>query len=105
MTIAGVTIKMGNQTMKTTIAAIAVAASLLGGTANAQDMSLANQTMEVGLSMLELSANMALKQYGYGDQNVMDLTLTQIAAIKGVTSSNDYGDSERKQHIGVILAN
>jgi hypothetical protein len=33
----------------------------------------------------------------------MDLTLTQIAAIKAVTSSNDYGDSERKQQIGVIL--
>jgi hypothetical protein len=90
--------------MKTTIAAIALAASLLGGSANAQDLSLANRTMDVGLSMLELSADVALKKYGFEDQNVMDLTLTQIAAIKAVTSSNDYGDSERKQQIGVILA-
>ena len=89
--------------MKTTIAAIALAASLLGGSANAQDLSLANRTMDVGLSMLELSADVALKRYGFGDQNVMDLTLTQIAAIKAVTSSNDYGDNERKQQIGVIL--
>ena len=68
--------------MKATIAAIAVAASLLGGSAIAQDLSLANRTMDVGLSMLELSADVALKKYGFGDQNVMDLTLTQIAAIK-----------------------
>jgi hypothetical protein len=91
--------------MKTTIAAIALAAGLIGGSASAQDISLANRTMDVGLSMLELSADMALSKYGFGDQNVMDLTLTQIAAIKAVTSSGDYGDSERKQHIGVILAN
>jgi hypothetical protein len=89
--------------MKTTIAAIAVAASLLAGSANAQDLSLANRTMDVGLSMLELSAGTALKKYGFGDQNVMDLTLTQIAAIKAATSGNDYSESERKQQIGVIL--
>lgn len=91
--------------MKTTIAAIAVVASLLGGSAGAQDLSLANQTMDVGLSMLELSANTALSKYGVGDQDVMDSTLTQIAAIKAVTSSNDYGESERRQQIAVILAN
>jgi hypothetical protein len=91
--------------MKTTIATIALAASLLGGSAQAQDLSLANRTMDVGLSMLELAADAALKKYGFADRDVMDLTLTQIAAIKGVTSSNDYGDNERRQQIGVILAN
>ena len=73
--------------------------------AGAQDLSLANQTMDVGLSMLEFSATRALREYGFGDQNVMDLTLTQIAAIKAVTSSNDYGASEARAQIGVILAN
>jgi hypothetical protein len=91
--------------MKTTIAAIALTAGLFGASAQAQDLALANRTMEVGLSMIELSADLALTQYGFGDQNVMDLTLTQLAAIKAVTSSNDYDDSERRQHIGVILAN
>jgi hypothetical protein len=105
MTIPVVTSETGNQTMKTTIATTAVVASLLlGASANAQDLSLANRTMDVGLSMLELSADMALEKYGYGDQDVMDLTLTQIAAIKAVTSGNDYGDNERRQQIGVILA-
>jgi hypothetical protein len=91
--------------MKTTLAAVALAASLLAGNANAQDLSLANRTIDVGLSMLELAADQALKKYGFSDQDVMDLTLTQIAAIKGVTSSGDYSENERKQHIGVILAN
>jgi hypothetical protein len=104
MTIPVVTSETGNQTMKTTIATAVVASLLLGASANAQDLSLANRTMDVGLSMLELSADMALEKYGYGDQDVMDLTLTQIAAIKAVTSGNDYGDNERRQQIGVILA-
>ncbi len=87
--------------MKTTFAALAVVVSMLGGNARAQDMSMA---MDVGLSMLELAAQHELQHYGFGDQNIMDLTLTQIASIKAVTTSADYSDSERKQHIGVILA-
>ena len=48
------TLETGEQTMKTTIAAIALAASLHIGSASAHDFSLANRTMDVGLSMLEL---------------------------------------------------
>jgi hypothetical protein len=88
--------------MKATLTALALAASVLGGTAQAQDTSM---TMEVALSMLELSAQRELKQYGYGDTNVMDLTLTQLAGIKAVTTSDDYSASDRKRQIGVILDN
>jgi hypothetical protein len=102
MLIAVVNSKLGNKTMKATITALTLAASLLGGNVQAQDMSM---TMEVGLSMIELAAQRELQDYGFGDQDVMGLTLTQIASIKAVTSSNDYSDSERKQQIGVILAN
>ena len=93
--------------MKATITALALTASLLGGNVQAQDMSAQDMsmTMEVGLSMLELAAQHELQHYGFGDQDVMGLTLTQIASIKAVTTSSDYSDSERKQHIGVILAN
>jgi hypothetical protein len=61
--------------------------------------------MDVGPSMLEPAADMALKNYRFGDPNVMDLTLDQIATIKPATSIVDLGDCERKQGVGVILAN
>ena len=88
--------------MKATFTALALAASLLGGAASAQDASM---TMEVGLSMLELSAERELREYGYGDVDVMTLTLSQLAGIKAVTSSSDYSGDERERQIGVILAN
>jgi hypothetical protein len=87
--------------MKATITALALAASVLGGTAHAQNASM---TMEVALSMLELSAQRELQQYGFGDTNVMDLTLTQIAGIKAATSNGDYSGNDRKRQIEVILA-
>jgi hypothetical protein len=102
MLIAVVNSKLGNKTMKATITALTLAASLLGGNVQAQDMSM---TMEVGLSMIELAAQRELQHYGFGDQDVMGLTLTQIASIKAVATSSDYSDSERKQQIGIILAN
>jgi hypothetical protein len=88
--------------MKATFTALALGASLLGGAASAQNASM---TMEVALSMLELAAQRELQQYGYGDTDVMTLTLSQLAGIKAVTSSNDYGRAERERQIRVILAN
>jgi hypothetical protein len=93
---------MGNKIMKATLTALVLGASLLGGAASAQNASM---TMEVALSMLELSAQRELQQYGFGDTDVMDLTLTQLAAIKAATTNNDYSDNDRKRQIGVILAN
>ncbi len=101
MLIAVINITLGNKIMKATITALALAASLFGGNAQAQDMST---TMEVGLSMLELAAQHELQHYGFGDQDVMGLTLSQIASINAVATSSDYSDNERKQHIGVVLA-
>src|SRR5687768_12244626 len=92
----------GNQTMKATFTALAVAASMLGGAASAQNASM---TMEVALSMLELSAERALSHYGYDDTDVKGLTLSQLAGIKAVTSNGDYDEGERKAQIGVVLAN
>jgi hypothetical protein len=88
--------------MKTTLTALALAASVLGGTAQAQNASM---TMEVALSMLELSAQRELQHYGYGSTDVMDLTLSQLAGIKAATSNGDYNEGERKAQIGAILAN
>jgi hypothetical protein len=88
--------------MKSTIAALAVAASLFGGAASAQNASM---TMEVALSMLELAAERELRQYGYDETDVMALTLSQLAGIKAVTSNGDFDEGERKAQIGVILTN
>ena len=87
--------------MKKTLAALALGATLIAGTASAQDTAM---TMDVALSMLELSVDRELQKYGFEDQDVMNLTLNQLATIKHVAGSSDYGSNERAKQIQAILA-
>ncbi len=86
--------------MKTFLAASTIAVGLLSAPVFAQD---ANMTMDVGLSMLELSADRELTRYGFRDVDVMDLTLNQIAKIRYVATTSDFNDNDRKQQIEQII--
>lgn len=86
--------------MKTALTAFALATGLLAAPAIAQD---ANMTMDVGLSMLELAAHKELSQYGFGDFDVMDLSLNQLAKIRYVAGASDYSENDRKQQIKQII--
>ena len=56
------------------------------------------------LSMLELSAQKELRDYGFADTDVMGLTLTQLAKIKTISQSSDYGSNEKTRQIERILS-
>ena len=90
-------------TVKATLTALALAASLFAGTARAQEAQDMGMMIEMSLTMLELSAERALRETGYGDVDVMGLTLTQLVEIKSVMSGSDYSPDDRKRQIGVIL--
>jgi len=63
------------------------------------------QTMDEGLSMLELAAERELKAIGLDDVDPMSLTLNQLALIKTITSSSDYGVNEKAKQVQAIVAN
>jgi len=56
-------------TIGKTIAALALGASLIAGTASAQDTAM---TTDVALSMLELAVDRELQKYGFEDQDIMN---------------------------------
>ena len=84
--------------MKRTVIAMTVVGSLLSGAVYAQ-------TMDEGLSMLELAVNKEFNQLGITDVDPMSLDLAQLSTIKGIISSSDYNDSEKKSQIEAIIAN
>lgn len=63
------------------------------------------QDMGTALSMLELSAQKELKEYGFGSTDVMKLTLSQLAQIKTIAQASDYSTNEKTRQIQQILAN
>ena len=78
------------------LALVLASGATLGAPAFAQDMGEA-------LSMLELSAQKELRDYGFSDTDVMSLTLTQLAKIKTISQSSDYGSNEKMRQIEQIL--
>jgi hypothetical protein len=62
------------------------------------------QDMGEALSMLELSAQRELRDYGFTDTDVMRLTLSQLALIKGISQSSDYSSNDKMRQIERILA-
>jgi hypothetical protein len=78
--------------------AMTVVGSLLGGATFAQ-------TMDEGLSMLELAVNKEFSQLGITDVDPMSLDLAQLSTIKGVIGSSGYNRAEKKSQIGAIIAN
>jgi hypothetical protein len=79
------------------LALVLASGATLGAPAFAQDMGEA-------LSMLELSAQKELRDYGFSDTDVMSLTLTQLAKIKTISQSSDYGSNEKMRQIERILS-
>ena len=63
------------------------------------------QTMDEGLSMLEVAAKRELTEIGLTDVDVMTLTLNQLALITTITGSSDYGVNEKAQQVQAIIAN
>lgn len=79
------------------LALVLASGATLAAPAFAQDMGEA-------LSMLELSAQKELRDYGFSDVDVMSLTLTQLATIKTISQSSDYGSNEKMRQIERILS-
>jgi hypothetical protein len=79
------------------LALVLASGATFGAPAFAQDMGEA-------LSMLELSAQKELRDYGFSDTDVMSLTLTQLAKIKTISQSSDYGSNEKMRQIERILS-
>lgn len=81
---------------------LALALALASGAALAAPVFA--QDMGEALSMLELSAEKELRDYGFADTDVMSLTLSQLAHIKNISQSSDYGSNEKMRQIERILA-
>jgi len=60
--------------------------------------------MDVGLSMLELAVSREFGKLGI-DVDPMTLSLNQLALIKAVVGSSDYGSDEKAAQIQAIIAN
>jgi hypothetical protein len=84
--------------MKNMLAAVAVALAATTGAALAQ-------SMDEGLTMLETAAKRELTQLGLTDVDVMTLNLNQLALIKTITASSDYGVNEKAKQVQAIIAN
>lgn len=85
---------------KKTLAAAAVALTLISGAAFAQSTAA---TMDVGLSMLELAVSREFTKLGI-DVDPMSLSLNQLATIKAVVGSSDYNENEKAQQVKAIIA-
>jgi hypothetical protein len=80
---------------------ILAAVMALSTTAAFADNTKMMEEMSAGLTMLEASAKLVLKEYGF-EADVMSLSLGQLAEIQGVlTSSNN--DSDKKAGIEAAL--
>lgn len=92
--------------MKHALIALALAAGCLAAPSFAAEPTGTDtgMTMEVGLSMIELSAQRELDKVGLDKVDVMGLTLSQIAQIKLVANSADTGNQDMKRRIEQILA-
>jgi len=84
--------------MNKLLAAMAVVTAVSTGVAFAQNM-------DEGLSMLEVAAERELKAIGLDDVDPMSLTLNQLALIKTITASSDYGVNEKAKQVQAIVAN
>ncbi len=87
--------------MKRTFTAIALAATLMGGAAFAQDDNGA--MMDEGLSMLELAVTNELTRLGIDGVDTMELSLSQLAGIRAAVESSDNNTSDAKQRIMTIV--
>lgn len=84
--------------MNRTMIAMTVVGTLLGGAVYAQ-------TMDEGLTMLELAVDKEFSQLGIEGVDPMSLSLNQLSTIKGVIGSSGYNRSEKKSQIEAIIAN
>lgn len=87
--------------MKRTFTAIALAATLMGGAAFAQDDNMAR--MDEGLSMLELAVTNELSRLGIDGVDTMELSLSQLAGIRAAVESSDNNTNDAKQRIMTIV--
>jgi hypothetical protein len=91
--------------MTRTLTAITLAAGLafgaVGTTASAQTSALG--TMEMGLSMLELSVQRELSRIGMSDVDVTELSLNQISQLQQVLSQTT-DQQQRKAQAEQVLA-
>jgi hypothetical protein len=87
--------------MRKLMLAITLAAAPVVGFAQTTASTYSTE-MGQGLSMLELSASKALDMYGV-EADVMTLSLSQLAAIKGIVDTGD-DMSAAKQRIQAAIA-
>lgn len=77
-------------------AAAAILASAIATTGTAQ-------TMDEGLSMLELAVNNELAKVGVRDADIQALSLSQLAIIKGILESDD-SDNQKMRRVEAVLS-
>lgn len=88
--------------MKRIFTGMTLALGLMAGAAMAQDTGTAG-TMDVGLSMLELSAQKVLGQYNLEGVSAMDLNLSQLAEIKRIIGDDSVAEGEKKVAIEAAI--
>ena len=90
--------------MKQTFAALALATGLAlgfgGPSASAQTSAVG--TMELGLSMLELSVQRELNRLGYTDVDVSQLTLNEISRLHLILTE-DESLPQQRQKVETVL--
>ena len=66
-------------------------------------VAVAQAPMGTELSMLEQAVHNQFGKLGISEYQMEDLTLGQLAEIKQVVGSSDYGDNEKKNQIMQII--
>jgi hypothetical protein len=85
--------------MKKTLLALGLAASLSAGAAGIASAQNTGMTMDMGLSMIELSVGNEFSRLGLGDVDVMSLTLEQVSELRNILNDSGNNDGDRTQMI------
>jgi hypothetical protein len=89
--------------MKQTLLALGLAASLSAGVAGIASAQNTGMTMDMGLSMIELSVGNEFSRLGLGDVDVMSLTLEQVSELRNILNDSSNNDGDRTQMIRRVL--
>jgi hypothetical protein len=89
--------------MKKTFLALGLATALSVGAAGVASAQNTGMTMDMGLSMIELSVGNEFSRLGLGDVDVMSLTLEQVSELRNILNDSSNNDGDRTQMIRRVL--
>ena len=89
--------------MKKTLLSFGLAAALSAGAAGIASAQDTGMTMDLGLSMIELSVGNEFSRLGLGDVDVMSLTLDQVVQLRNILNDSSNHDGDRTQMIRTVL--